>query len=124
MKKLLFICSVLLFAGMGYAQTPAAAENSPEGNDNTNHKVTYKGSNEFAGTEMSFREGEVIFSGLPECSRPVWAVVTNTEGESVKQMKISPQNNVMNVRSLHAGRLYFVTIMYKDKSKKAFTLNM
>lgn len=124
MKKLLFICSMLVFAGMALAQNPGAAESSWEGNDNNNHKIISKQGNEFTGTEISRRDGEVIFSGLPECSKLVWAIITNSEGDFIKQMKISPENNIMNVRGLHAGKLYFITIMYKNKSKKGFTLSM
>ena len=114
---------MLVFAGISNAQIPGANESTPENSNNIDHRFANKQGNEFANTEISLREGEVIFSGLPDQPKAIMAVITNSEGEFIKQMKISAQNNIMNVRDLHEGRLYFITIMYRNKSKKAFTLN-
>ncbi len=123
MKRILIISALLVFAGITNAQIPGANENSPESNNNNDHKFANKQSNDFANTEISLREGEVIFSGLPDQPKAIMAVITNSEGEFIKQMKISAQSNIMNVRDLREGSLYFITIIYRNKSKKAFTLN-
>ena len=123
MKRLLIVCTMLVFAAIANAQIPGANESSLENSNNNDQKFAIKQSNEFENTEISLREGEVIFSGLPDQPKVIMAVITNSEGEFIKQMKISPQNNIMNVRDLREGRLYFITIIYRNKSKKAFTLN-
>ena len=125
MKRLLFISSMLAFTCIAHAQTPDANEYaSAKGRSDNMRGMVNKQDNEFAGTEISLRDGDVIFSGLPEVRGQIKAIVTNSSGEFIKQEKISQQYNIMDVRRLHEGTLYFITIMYKNKTKKAFTLNL
>ena len=123
MKRLVIICSMLACTGLANAQTTAMSENSWEGGDNTYRRALITEPNDFEGMTMSFSDGKAIFSGIPQFKRSVWAIVTNGEGDFIKQMKITPEENVMDLHRLHKG-LYFVTIVYRTKSKKAFTLNL
>ena len=123
MKRLVIICSMLACTGIAQAQTTAMSENSWEGSDNKYHRALVAQPNDFAGIEMSFSDGKATFSGIPKYKRSVLAIVTNAEGEFIKQMKITPEENVMDLHRLHNG-LYFVTIVYRSQSKKAFTLNL
>lgn len=120
MKRLIIICSMVAFAGAAHAQAPAA--NEKESNDN-NYQARNKQVDEFANTEMKFREGEVLFTDLPELNGKIWAIVTNSDGEFIKKAQISQQENTLSTSNLRNGALYFITIMYHNKSKKAFTLN-
>ena len=121
MKRLVIIISAMLVLNcMAHAQTPGAKETAWENNDS---KTVSKPANEFAGTEMSMQNGQVMFSGLPDLTKAIWAVVSDSKGEVIKQVKVSPQSNTMDIHNLHSGELYFVTLMYKNKSKKGFTLN-
>ncbi len=123
MKRLVIICSMIVCTSIAHAQTTAMSENSWEGSDNKYHRALMGKPNDFEGMEMSFNDGKATFSGIPKYKRSVWAVVTNSEGEFIKQMKITDQENVMDLHRLHSG-LYFVTIVYRTQSKKAFTLNL
>ena len=123
MKRLLIACSMLAGTALAQAQTTAMSENSWEGGDNIYRRVPAAQANDFAGMEMSFADGKATFSGFPQFKKAVWAVVTNGEGDIIKQMKISPQENVIDLHKLRSG-LYFVTIVYRSKSKKAFTINL
>ena len=124
MKKTIIICSMLALTCIAHAQTASDNAHVWNGNDNTSGKLAVKTGNEFAATEMSLNEGKLTFSGLPGLSRPISAVITDGTGDFVKQSKIDQENNTMDVRHLHTGRLYFVTLVYRNTSKKAFTLNM
>jgi len=121
MKRLVIIISAMLVLNcIAHAQTPGASETAWENSDN---KTVSKPANEFASTEMSMQNGQVMFSGLPDLTKSIWAVVSDSKGEVIKQVKVSPQSNTMDIHNLHSGELYFVTLMYKNKSKKGFTLN-
>jgi len=80
--------------------------------------------NEFTGTEISVEKKIVTFADLPDLPKPIWAIVTDANGEQVTQKRISAASNVMDLRGLHKGDLYYLTIMYKDKSRKAFVLHL
>jgi len=123
MKRIVIVCSMLACTTIVTAQTTAMSENSWEGSDNKYHRALIGQPNDFAGIEMSFNDGKATFSGIPQYKRSVFAVVTNSEGEFIKQMKITPEENLMDLHRLHSG-LYFVTIVYRSQSKKAFTLNL
>ncbi len=123
MKRILIICSMLACTCAAQAQTTAMSQNSWEGSDNIYRRIPVAAPNDFADMEMSFSNGKASFSGFPESRKAVWAVVTNGEGDFIKQMRITPEQNVMDLHKLHRG-LYFVTIVYRTKSKKAFTLNL
>ena len=124
MKRLLIISSMLAFTCIANAQTTDANQYaSAKGRSDNMRSTVNKQSDEFVNTEISLRDGDIIFSGLPEMRGQIKAIVTNSSGEFIKQAKISQQDNIMDVRRLHEGTLYFITIMYKNKTKKAFTLN-
>ena len=124
MKNALIIFALLAATGTANAQEMANVQAAKTDNDNSYHKTTSTQGNEFAATEMSLNEGKVSFSGLPELTKSTWAIITSSTGDIVKQKKISPENNTIDIHDLHGGRLYFVSITYKDKTKKAFTLNL
>ena len=79
--------------------------------------------NEFVNTQMAVSNGSITFSGIPAVKKPVYAIITNTAGDIIKQTRVSPEQHVMDIQKLHTG-LYFVTIVYRDQNKKAFTLNL
>jgi len=122
MKKLIIICSMLAIACTAHAQASATNENAKESNE-ANNWSRHKQNDEFANTEMKFREGEVLFTDLPELPGKIWAIVTNSSGDFIKKAQISQQENTLSTSNLRNGSLYFITIMYHNKSKKAFTLN-
>ncbi len=122
MKRLIIICSMVAVACTAHAQASATNENGKESNDNI-YQARNKQGDEFANIEMRFREGEVLFSGLPDVPGKVWAIVTNSEGEFIKKSQVSPKDNTVSTSNLRNGALYFITILYHNKSKKAFTLN-
>lgn len=124
MKRLLIISALLAGFTTVNAQTFAGTtHNKWEDNDNSHHKMFAAPINEFVNTEMSVYNKTILFSDLPLVKKPVYAVITNGEGEFIKQARINPDQNAMDIAKLRGG-LYFVTIVYKSKSKKAFTLNL
>ena len=124
MKQLLIISALLASITTANAQTFAGTtHNQWEDNDNSHHKMSSAPINEFVNTEMSVNNKTILFSGLPAVKKPVNAIITNGEGEFIKQARITPEQNSMDIAKLRGG-LYFVTIIYRNKSKKAFTLNL
>ena len=124
MKHALIACMLLAGTTTVKAQTTAGiSHNQWEENDNRHHKTSATPHNEFANTEMSANNGVLTFSDVPTLKKPAYAVITNAEGEFIKQGKITTEQNTMDIKRLRGG-LYFVTIVYRDQSKKAFTLNL
>ncbi len=80
--------------------------------------------NEFSETEMSVDHKVVTFSKLPEKRRSAMAVVTDAGGEAIIQKAISPENNYIDLRRLPKGEMYFITIMYRNKSQKGFVVHL
>lgn len=78
---------------------------------------------DFAGTDMAADANSVLFSDLPDYQKPIQAIITDANGEIITQKRISITNNTMDVHRLPKGELYFVTLMYKNKSRKAFVLH-
>jgi hypothetical protein len=123
MKRLIILCTILAAFTIANAQSTAGMTHSQwEENETHHHKSTTAPFNEFVSTEMAVNKNLVTFSGLPAVKKCVYAVVTNAQGEFIKQTKVSADQNVMDISRLHSG-LYFVTILYKNQSKIAFTLN-
>jgi len=116
MKKILIICALFISTGSVYGQAGNWKEN------NANGEIRHD--NEFANTEMSTSGREITFSDLPELKKTVWAIITDPDGNRVTQKRIDPTNNVMDVHKLPKGAMYFVTLMYKNKSQKAFVLHL
>ena len=124
MKRMILICSMLLLGSIAQAQVAAMGHNSWDGGGSTKYQKSLMGPvNAFDGIEMSYSEGRVTFSGIPTTKRSPWVVVTNGDGEFIKQMRLTAEQNSMELKRLQTG-LYFVTITYQGKSKKAFTINL
>ena len=125
MKTLLIIGAMSIGYTSAWGQTtPGMSHNKWEENSHTRyHKNAPVHTNPFVDAEISINEGIVSFSGLPDVTKPVYAIITNAEGEYIRQAKISPNLNTINISRLHHG-LYFITIVYKNESRKAFTLNL
>ena len=124
MKRLLIISALLAGITSVKAQTMAATTHSQwEENDNSHHKSPAAPINEFVNMEMTVNDRTISFSDIPEVKKTAYAVITNAEGEFIKQIKLSREQNSMDIKKLRGG-LYFVTIIYKNQSKKAFTLNL
>ena len=120
MKKLIIICSLLATTGSAFAQV--SATNEKENNTHSSWSGTRQ-NDDFANTEMKFHEGGVIFTDLPQLSGKIWVLLTNSNGEFIRKKQITPADNSLGTSGLRDGALYFVTIMYHNKARKAFTLN-
>ena len=120
MKQFIIICA--MFAGITAKAQTTASSTKWKDNENDVHR-TASVSNEFANTAMAVNNGTITFSDVPVVKGATYAVITNSAGEVVKETKVTPEQNTIDIKKLHTG-LYFVTIMHKDKSKKAFTLNL
>ena len=122
MKRILIAGIMLAGATTAKAQTGMYA-NKWEGNDKVHHtKTTTKETNRFTDAEMDVNNGAISFSNLPDMSKPYCAMITNGEGEFIKQKRISPDDNQLSVNRLGKG-IYFVTIVYKNKGQKTFVMN-
>lgn len=120
MKHLLLIGAIMTISAVAHAQ------NSTDFDEKATRKKTKiieTVSNQFEGTEMVVTKEQTSFTNLPDMPKPTWAVITNSEGEFIKQSKIDPTNSVIDIHRLSKG-LYFVTLVYRNKSLKAFTLNV
>ncbi len=121
MKRLFILCA--LFSGMASANAQTSEHGKWEDNDNS-RKVAPMSENQFIGNEIATTNRLVTFTDLPVLSKQIWAVVTNPEGEIMAQKKVSPKDNTIDLRRLSKGELYYVTLVYKNKSKKAFVLHL
>jgi len=79
--------------------------------------------NEFSGMQMSYEKGWITFSGFPDLKKKIDVYVTNADGEVVKTGAIHPQKESIDVEKLKKG-MYFVTLMYRQSSRKAFVLHI
>ena len=114
---------LILAAGCASAQMSATPDVQSNSNDNSVRAAAQKPLNEFDKTEMKVEDGRVVFMGLPDVKNGASAILTNSDGQVIKQVKITPEKNVLKTGSLPSD-LYFVTIVYKNKSWKAFTLKV
>lgn len=122
MKRVLITASILVFATASRAQTGMYA-NKWESNDKDHNSRSWsKETNRFADAQMDISNSFISFSNLPEMSKTYCAMITNGEGEFIKQKRISPDDNQVSVSRLGKG-LYFVTIVYKNKGQKTFVMN-
>ena len=122
MKRILITASILAFATAALAQTGMYA-NKWESNDNVRHtKASSKEANLFADAQMDISSSAISFSSLPGISKTYSAMITNGEGEFIKQKRISPDDNQVSVNRLSKG-LYFVNIVYKNKGQRTFVMN-
>jgi hypothetical protein len=118
MKKLLITCTMLLAISAAKAQSYRGGENN-----RGRHKVEMPQDNEFANTEISMESRTISFTDLPDLPKPTWAIITDANGEVITQKRVTPTNSYMSARSLSRGDLYFLTLIYKNKSQKGFVLH-
>ncbi len=123
MKKFILSCALLTAAGLTNAQTPSNSDQSKTETGTgmpTSMNVT---ANEFAKVEMTIKDRKAIFTGLPEEKNKAYVILTNSAGETINQAVISPERNEFKLGNL-PNDLYFVTIVHKNKSRKAFTVKI
>jgi len=120
MKRIILILSLAVTAAAANAQASGHSKWEENGGSN---QLKIRQDNEFALTEISASGRVITFTDLPALTKPTWAVVTDVNGEVLSQRRISPSCNTMDLGRLPKNSLYFVTLMYRNKSQKAFTLN-
>ena len=122
MKKAIIICAML--AATVAVKAQSVSTNSAKWEDTKKtEKTAVAQANEFSNTVMAVNNGKISFAGLPEMNKPTWAVITDRNGETIKEMKITPTVNEMEVSKLQKG-MYFVTLVNRNAGKKAFVLNL
>jgi hypothetical protein len=125
MKKLLMVFSLLAVMHTARAQSANEVSFVYKSGSGMNDviKPNPKSANDFCNVAVDVQKGKITFLHLPVEKRACRAVITNMQGDIIKQMRVAPGKNVMDVHRLHHG-LYFATIMYKDKARKAFVLHL
>lgn len=78
---------------------------------------------EFSNSEMTVENKHINFSGLPDLKKNVSVVITNTDGDVVKEGRINKENTSIDIQKLRKG-MYFVTLVYKESSRKGFVLHV
>jgi hypothetical protein len=119
MKHLFFIGIFLAITTICHAQ---ASNDYDLARSSKKQKIEIN-SNPFADAEMEVTKELVSFTNLPDVPKPTWAIVTNSEGEFIKQAKVNPTYNAMDIHRLPKG-MYFVTLMYRNRGQKAFVLKV
>ena len=121
MKKLIL---VFTFAATGFAANAQVSSqgNREESNTSNNH-MPLPQNQDFDNVEMTKSNHMLTFAGLPKLNKPIRVVVTDATGNITIDRIISSVSNTLNIQSLEEKSLYFVTLMYKNRSKKAFVLN-
>jgi hypothetical protein len=122
MKKLITIC--MLFAASYSAQAQSAADSRNHEDNDRPRKMAAVPGDAFANTEMTVVDRKVAFTDLPDLPKPIWAIITNGAGEQQAQKRVAPGNSYMDTKWLQKGELYFVTLVYKNKSRKSFVLHL
>ncbi len=122
MKKVIL---VLAMAATGYAANAQVSgqskwDETKAGND----RVSLQQKQDFDNVEMTKSNHIITFAGLPQLTKPIRVVVTDAQGNIDIDRKISSVSNTIDIQTLKEKSLYFVTLMYKNRSKKAFVLNM
>jgi hypothetical protein len=108
-----------MFAATAFAQN--STDYYSRGKQAKVTKVKVAGVNVFDNMTMENNNGLITFGEVPAVDHNVFAVLTNADGEIIKQRKISQENTTFNTGELEKG-IYFVTIMYRNESKKGFIL--
>lgn len=124
MKKIVIFCAALACFSAANAQVTASSVNKAD--DNNSRPATKPGTphtNEFSNMEMNISDGVLSFSGVPDVAHSVYAIVTDADGQQMRQARLTPAHSTMSIQRLHKG-LYFITIMYRNQSKKGFTVNL
>ena len=117
MKKIVFSFALLAAMFSTYAQNTHVSKRSSD------KQTSAAQENEFSATEMAVLERSVEFTDIPEMPKSTWAVITDAEGEIIKQSRISPDNNKVNIYGMAKG-MYFVSLVYKNRTMKAFVLQI
>ena len=123
MKKIIIACLLVAAANTIQGQTMANQTNWTD-NNNIKSKGAIQHDNEFANTEINVENRKVTFSELPYLKNPAWAIVTDPAGTVMTQKKVNPKDNMMDLHRLPKGEMYFLTLVYKNKSQKAFVLHL
>ena len=61
----------------------------------------------------------ISFVNLPETRKAIYAIVTNQEGEIVKQKRVSISDNEVLLK-MPRKSLYFATLVCRSKNKRTF----
>ena len=123
MKRIFLVYLMMTAATFAIAQSAGMYSNKWESNNNGHRKEIQAEFNPFEQTTMAVNDGYIVLSDLPELKKRIWAVITNGEGEFIKQKRITASENEMDISRLHRG-LYYVTLIYQEKGKRAFVLNL
>lgn len=122
MKTLLF--TALIAAGSITTHAQASADGEYYGDDASKiHVKAPTSDNAYANTTMTSGTQAITFSDLPDMPKPTWAIITNAQGESIRQARVSKDKNTVSIHNFQRG-LYFVTLIYHNKSQKGFVLNV
>ena len=123
MKHIMLTGALLAAMGCAHAQTTS---DEPYYGESNKEKLVYKApmtDNEYANTEMVYQHKTVSFTDLPTLPRPTWAIITDGAGQQIKQMRVTSEKDELDTHRLQQGT-YFVTLVYRNKSKKAFVLQV
>ena len=123
MKKIIIMYTLLAGSYCVEAQTTANQTNWAD-NSTSKPRGVIQQDNEFANTEINVENRNITFSELPELKKPTWAIVTDPAGTVMTQKRINPNDNSMDLHRLPKGEMYFLTLVYKNKSQKAFVLHL
>ena len=118
MKQLIIICVLALGANAAFAQTTDRSSYTPTRTVKQTRTVTKD--TRFEGTEMAYQDGTISFSNLPALTKDPWAVITDENGELIKQGRITA-DNAIDVHKLQKG-MYFVSLVYRNRTEKGFVL--
>jgi len=122
MKKVIIAC--ILLTGISTLQAQTATNPTNWENNSSNAPKGIQQDNEFATTEINTENGRVTFSELPELKKAIWAIITDATGAVMTQKRVNPTDNSMDLHRLPKGEMYFLTLVYKNKSKKGFVLHL
>lgn len=120
MKQIILLCVLAFGTTAAFAQTSDHSSYAPIKYKKPAKTVTHDA--RFEATEMSFSDGILSFSNIPTLAKDPWAVVTDENGEMIKQGRIT-NNSALDVHKLSKG-LYFVSIVYRDRTEKGFVLTI
>lgn len=114
----------MLVATTGTIKAQTVASNDNWENNSNRRSGMIQQDNEFANTEINVENRRVSFSELPELKKATWAIVTDPAGTVMTQKRVTPNDNSMDLHRLPKGEMYFLTLVYKNKSQKAFVLHL
>ena len=123
MKKLLIIFALVAGTAAAHAQAQSDAFYATKSTANSSDDAKMKTANPFDEVTINVENKQVTFTGLPTQKRAIFALVTDPEGEAIKGMKVSATNNIMDISKLRHG-MYFITLEYRNASKKAFVIHI